>query len=333
MKEALYYEKKDNKLQCHLCPRNCVIAIDKAGFCRVRKNIKNKLYSMVYAKPISAHIDPIEKKPLYHFLPGTKALSIGTVGCNLACKHCQNWEMSQAFPGDFPEYDLPPALIVEEAIKTGCKSISYTYNEPTIFYEYALDTAKIAKKKGIKNTIVSNGFINEEPLKQWCKYIDGANIDLKSIDDKFYRKITSAWVEPVLNTLKILKENNVWFEITNLIIPTLNDNLKDIEKLCNWVKNNLGVNNPIHFTAFYPCYKLTNLPRTSPDILKKAYNTAKKTGINYVYIGNVFADKEGNTYCPKCGELLIERSFFEVLQNNITHSKCSCGNKIPGVWE
>jgi len=334
MKEASYYKKLKNKdVQCELCPRNCVIKQGNYGFCNARKNIDGKLYSMVYARPCAVHIDPIEKKPLYHFMPSEKALSVGTVGCNLDCRHCQNFTMSRAKPEGVLTEKISPEEIVELAVKNNCKIISYTYNEPTVFFEYMLDCAKIARKKGLKNTIVSNGFINEEPLKELCKYIDGANVDLKAFNNKFYKEICSAWFEPVLESLKILKQKNVWLEITNLVIPTLNDDIKEIKKMCIWIKENLGADVPLHFTAFYPCYKLLDLPQTSPEILKQARKIALKTGIKYSYVGNVFAAEENNTYCPKCNQLLIERSGFGIIKNNIKNSKCPCREKIAGVFE
>lgn len=335
MKEALYYKPLDkHKVQCVLCPRQCVIMEDKRGNCGVRENQDGKLYSLVYGKAVSAHIDPIEKKPLFHLLPGSASYSIGTVGCNLHCKQCQNYSISQARPEDFPGLDLPPQQIVDGAIRENCSSIAYTYTEPTIFYEYVLDTAKLAQKKGIKNVIVSNGFINETPLKELCHYINGANIDLKCFNDKFYREISvGAWLSPVLNTLKILKERKVWTEITNLIIPTINDDLSDIEKMCLWIQDNLGNDVPLHFTAFYPTYKLTNLPPTSSEILVKARDIAKKIGLNYVYIGNVYVEGGENTVCPKCEEVVIERVGFSVASNKLKNGKCSCGEKIPGVWK
>jgi len=334
MKEASYYKKlKNENVQCLLCPKNCVIKKDSYGFCNSRKNIDGKLYSIVYSNPDAVHIDPIEKKPLYHFLPGSKALSIGTIGCNLECKHCQNWTMSRAKPEEIAIQNISPEEIVEIAIKNNCKIISYTYNEPTVFFEYMLNCAKIAKKKGIKNMIVSNGFINEEPLKELCKYIDGANIDLKAFNNKFYKDICSAWIEPVLESLKILKQRKVWLEVTNLIIPILNDDLKEIKKMCIWIKENLGADVPLHFTAFYPSYKLLDLPGTSPEILKKARKIALNIGIKHSYVGNVFAAEENNTYCPKCGRLLIERSGFGIIKNNIKNNKCPCGEKIAGIFE
>jgi pyruvate formate lyase activating enzyme len=331
MKEALYYEKLKDKVQCYLCPHNCVITKGKRGNCGVRENKDNKLYSLVYGKACSATIDPIEKKPLYHFIPGHSSFSVATVGCNLHCLHCQNWEISQ--PEAITGEDLPPEEVVRLASAKGCKSIAYTYTEPTIYFEYALETAKLARKKGIKNVIVSNGFINEEPLNELCKYLDGANIDLKGFTEDFYKKVCCAKLEPVLNSLKILKEKGVWLEITNLIIPTLNDDMKKIGEMCKWIKDNLGTNIPLHFSRFFPYYKLNNINPTSAEMLVKARDIARKVGINYVYIGNIFIEGADNTYCPKCGELMIERVGFQILQNNIKGGKCSCGEKIAGVWE
>lgn len=329
MKEAMFYKKEKDKLRCELCPQNCLISEDKAGFCGVRKNIKGKLYSLVHGKPCSVHLDPIEKKPLYHFYPGELALSIGTVGCNLACKFCQNWEISRAKPDDFLIATKSPEDIIKEAKQNNVKILSYTYTEPTIFYEYMLDIAKLAKKEKIKNTIVSNGFINEEPLKKLVKYIDGANIDLKAFNEDFYKKNCSGKLKPVLKTLKILKNNNVWLEITNLIIPGLNDNMKEIEEMCKWISKELGKDVPLHFSRFFPCYKMQDKEPTLIETLEKAAKIARKY-LNFVYIGNVPADE--NTYCPNCNKIVIERRFF-IANYNLKQGKCSCGEKIKGVFK
>jgi len=330
MKEALFYIKKDKDVQCKLCPRLCIIKPDNLGNCGVRKNINGKLYSLVYGRSAATNIDPIEKKPLYHFLPGSFSFSIGTLGCNLHCKNCQNWGISQAKSGDYPDYELLPEKIVEEAIRNNCKSISYTYNEPTVFYEYVLDTAKLAKKKKIRNNLITNGFVNEEPLRKLLPYIDAANVDLKSINNEFYKNNTNAWIEPILNSIKLMNKK-IWIELTNLIIPTLNDDLTKIKEMCEWIEN-VNKNIPLHFTAFYSMYKLLNIPPTSQEILLKAYGIAKKVGLNYVYVGNLQTDKN-HTYCLKCNKLLIERLGFNVMQNNIRNGKCSCGMKIAGIWE
>ncbi len=334
MKEAKYYKKiEDKKVRCELCPRECIISDGKYGFCSARKNIEGKLYSMVYEKPIALNDDPIEKKPLFHFLPGTRAFSIGTVGCNLACLHCQNWEMSRATPEQYPVESVSPEKIVELAVASGCKSVSFTYNEPTVFYEYALDTAKLAKKAGFKTTFVSNGYINKEPLIELSKYLDGDNVDLKGFNPDFYKKVCSAELEPVLETLLTLKEKGVWLEITNLVIPGFNDNFKEIEDMCVWISKNLGKNVPLHFSRFFPMYKMTNVPDTPLQTLQKAYSIAKKH-LDYVYVGNIVTEME-NTYCPNCKKLLIERGgFFGVYQNNVIDGKCKfCNYEIAGVWK
>lgn len=320
-------------MQCQLCPHFCVLKHNERGKCGVRENQKGKLYSLVYEKPCSFSIDPIEKKPLYHFMPGERAISIATVGCNLSCKFCQNWEISKAKPEKYPYEKLSPEKVVEETLKAGCKIISYTYTEPTVFYEYMLDIAKLARKKGIKNVIVSNGFINPEPLKELCEYIDGANIDLKSINPEFYEKICEARLKPILEALKILKQNNVWVEITNLLISGKNDSQEGIKKLSEFVKS-LGKDTVLHFSAFYPCYKMLDVPRTPEETVKKAREIALKAGLNYVYTGNILDEEGSTTFCPKCKRPLVKRQGFYVLQNNIEKGKCSfCKTGIAGMWE
>lgn len=334
MKEALFYKKLKNEIvQCQLCPHFCTLKDSERGKCGVRENKKGVLYSLVYGKPCSLALDPIEKKPFYHFLPGQFALSIATVGCNLKCKQCQNYEISQAKPEEVQVREIKPKEIVEEAKKQNVKIISYTYTEPLVAYEYVLDMAKLAKKAGIKNTIVSNGFINPTPLKELCKYIDGANIDLKSIRDKFYREICEARVAPVLETLKILKEKGVWTEITNLLIPTLNDSEKDIKELVKWVKENLGTRTPLHFTAFYPCYKLSHLSPTPIETLKKARKISLQEGLEYVYTGNIQDEEGDSTFCPKCRKILVRRRLFSIIENNLKQGRCKyCNRKIDGFW-
>ncbi|MBW2992121.1 AmmeMemoRadiSam system radical SAM enzyme [Candidatus Woesearchaeota archaeon] len=332
MKEVMFYEKKNSTAQCRICPHNCVIAKDHRGFCGVRENQNGKLYLLVYGHPVSVCIDPIEKKPLFHFLPGTDIYSIGTVGCNLRCKHCQNWQISQE--KDIFGEKLTPEEVVENALKENCSGIAYTYTEPTIFYEYVYDTARLARKKGLKNIMVTNGYINQEPLKKLYPYIDGANVDLKGFTEKFYREITASSLAPVLESLKTIKKmKNVWLEVTNLIIPTLNDNMKTIKEMCIWIKDNLGDTTPLHFSRFFPFYKLEHLPPTPEETLIKARDIALKTGLKFVYIGNILIEDTENTYCPKCKELLIERKGFMITQNNLKEGKCSCGEQIPGVWK
>lgn len=319
-------------VQCELCPNGCVLDINEVSRCRTRINKNGTLYSLVYGKPCAVHIDPIEKKPFSHFLPGTTAFSIATAGCVLQCKFCQNWQISQARPEDTDTYDLPPDKVVQNAISYKCKSISYTYTEPTVFYEYMYDTAIIAKKKGVKNTMHSCGYINEKPLRKLTKYMDAANIDLKGFSEDFYAKNCNGSLKPVLNSLIVLKQENVWLEITNLVIPTLNDDMKQIKEMCKWIMKNLGSDVPIHFSRFFPHYKLMNLPPTPLEILIQARKTAMEVGLKFVYIGNIRHEAE-STYCPECKKILIERIGYFVKQNNIKNGECGfCGNRIPGVW-
>lgn len=335
LKEALFYEKLEGKnVQCRLCPRMCVIPVGKRGFCGVRENHEGRLYTLVYAKPVAIHLDPIEKKPLFHFLPGTSAFSIATVGCNLRCKFCQNWEISQASPEDVRYTGIEPEDLVREVKASGSPTIAYTYTEPTIFYEYMLETAKLARKQGIKNVMHSAGYINEEPLRQLCRYLDAANIDLKGFTDKYYKELSEASLEPVLRSLKILKEEGVHLEITNLVISGYNDDLDTIKKMCLWIKDVLGTDTPLHFSRAMPNYKLTSIIDTPIETLEVARRIAMGCGLKYVYIGNVAGHPAENTYCPKCGNLLIERrGMFLASRINIVDGKCKfCGEKIEGIW-
>jgi pyruvate formate lyase activating enzyme len=333
MKEALHYEKLQKGLvKCHLCPWECSIADTKSGVCGVRKNIDGVLYSTVYGRPCAMHVDPIEKKPLFHFLPGKKTFSIATVGCNFFCDFCQNWEISK---GEFSIVDdnndeLSPKTVINNCKKENCSIISYTYTEPTIFYEYMFDIAKLAKKEGIKNTIVSNGYINEKPLRQLCKYLDGANIDLKSFSDDYYKKQCKGRLKPVLKTLKILKEEGVWLEITNLVVPGLNDSSIEIEKMCKWISKELGREVPLHFSRFHPDYKMTNLKPTPLETLKRCEEIAKKY-LDNIYIGNIA--EESNTYCPNCREIIISRNSMTTAKNKLKNGLCAkCRSHIDGVW-
>jgi pyruvate formate lyase activating enzyme len=333
MKEALYYNKLKNSIvKCELCPWLCNILPDKRGMCGVRQNKDGKLYSLVYARPCAMHVDPIEKKPLYHFLPGARAFSIATIGCNFFCGFCQNWQISKQDAGNIKnEFDeVSPEKVVELCKKNDCSIISYTYTEPTIFYEYMLDIAKLARKQGIKNTIVSNGYINEKPLRELCKFIDGANIDLKAFTQDFYAKVCKGKLEPVLKTLKILREEGVWLEITNLVVPSLNDDFKKIEEMCRWVSKELGRDVPLHFSRFHPDYKMADGEATPIETLEKAKEIAEKY-LDYVYIGNVAG--ESNTLCPKCKSVNIKRSMLSLIENKLVKGKCfNCGYRIAGIW-
>lgn len=340
LKEALFYKILKSKeeagnVQCQLCPRFCIIKQGERGVCGTRGNMNGKLFSLVYGKPCSIAIDPIEKKPFYHFLPGSKSLSIATVGCNLKCLHCQNFEVSQAKVEDVPYIQATPEQIVEQTKNAQAKSISYTYTEPTVFYEYMIDTAKIAKRTEtkLKNNIVSNGYINPAPLKKLCTYIKAANIDLKG-NALFYEKICQAKIEPVLETIKMLHEKKVWLELTNLIIPGYNDDVEEIKKLVSWILENLGKDVPLHFSAFYPCYKLTNIQATQPEFLIKARIIAKQQGLYHVYTGNINDIEGSTTFCPSCGAAVIKRQGFKVIENKLKRDKCpNCKNKVAGVWQ
>ena len=338
-KEAYHTRKLEGAYQCGICPNMCVLEEGDRSFCRVRVHRNGKMYTLVYGNAIAVHVDPIEKKPLNHFLPQTGAFSIATAGCNFRCLNCQNWELSQKRPEETAQakkpyfIDLFPKTVVELAVKTKCTSIAYTYNEPTIFYEYMYDTSQLAREKGIKNVWVTNGYMSRAPLLQFCKYLDAANVDLKSFDDGIYRKLNSGKLQPVLDTLTTLAEEGVWFEVTNLIVPTYTDDMTMIRKMCKWLYKNIGPDYPLHFSRFHPLYKLKHLPATPLVTLKKARETALDEGMHYVYIGNVPGTKAQNTHCPKCGKLLIERKGYYVLQYNLDGDKCKfCSEKIAGVW-
>jgi len=318
MKEAMFYTKLDKmKVQCHLCPNNCIILHGKRGSCHVRENQMGKLYSLVYGLPCTTAVDPIEKKPLFNFLPGTKAYSIATPGCNLQCKFCQNWQISQRGPDDTSCFKMDPEEVVEKALKAGCKSIAYTYVEPAIFYEYILDTAKLAHKKGLKNIMVTNGYINQSPLKKLYKYIDACNVDLKGFTEEFYRDFCSGHLRPILDMIKTAHKMGVWTELTTLLIPTLNDDPSTMKEQCEWIKKELGTKVPLHISRFFPYYKLMHIPPTPPETLLRAYEIAKETGLKYVYVGNIQLEGTEDTYCPKCGKKIIrcQRRQVQVLQS------------------
>ncbi|MDP8260048.1 MAG: AmmeMemoRadiSam system radical SAM enzyme [Candidatus Gygaella obscura] len=336
-KEALFYNKlKNNKVQCELCPRKCILSLGERGFCGSRKNVDGKLISLTYGNLVSFNSwDPIEKKPLFHFMPGEKVFSIATAGCNLKCKFCQNWYISHGSPEKIDSTHMSPGELVSLVKKSNRKIIAYTYNEPTVFYEFMLETAKLAHKQGIKNVMHSSGYINEKPLRELAQYIDAANIDLKGFSDQFYAKICNGTLEPVLNSLRVLKEEGVHIEITNLVITLFNDDLEKIRQMCVWINDNLGQDTPLHFSRFFPCFKLDMLSPTPVETLIKARSIALDCGLKYVYIGNIdksLSDNE-DTYCPKCGKKLVDRSGYFVIENNIKDNKCKfCKEKIYGNW-
>ena len=334
-KEALYYQKIDaDTVQCQLCPRGCLLKNGQRSFCRVREPKGGKLYSLVYGLPCAVHVDPIEKKPLFHFLPSTMIYSIATAGCNYRCKFCQNWSISQSPPEETMNHQLSPQDVVDQALKFNCPSIAYTYTEPSIFYEYMLDTAKLAKKHGLKNMYHSNGSLNPRPAQEIALYLDGADIDLKAFRQDFYSEVCSGDLDTVLNTLKILKQNRVWLEITNLVIPHLNDDLNIIEEMAFWIKDNLGEDVPLHFSRFWPQYKLTNIYPTPVKTLEQARQVSMGAGLKFVYIGNVAGHPAENTYCPGCERPVIRRVGYSIIEINLDkNGSCkSCGFAIPGVW-
>jgi pyruvate formate lyase activating enzyme len=332
-KEALYYRSAGSQVTCAKCPNGCILEPGESGLCRNRVNDGGKLYAVGYGKPCAVHIDPVEKKPFFHFLPTTKAFSVAIAGCNLRCLNCQNWEISQVSPDETSNYDLMPHRAVEECLASRSASIAYTYSEPTTFYEYVLDTGALARKRKIKNLLKSNGYINEEPLRRLCKVLDAANIDLKSFDDATYRKLSSATLEPVLRTLNVLREEGVWLEITNLVIPGWTDDLAMIRRMCQWLVANGLSGPPLHFSRFSPLFKLTHLPATPVSVLEKARAIALESGVKYAYVGNVPGHEFEHTYCHGCGKRVIERRGYTVGENRLVSGKCGyCGVTVPGVW-
>jgi pyruvate formate lyase activating enzyme len=337
MREALFYEKLENDVvKCNLCSHRCPrIADMKRGICGVRENRNGTLYSLVYGRVIARNIDPIEKKPLYHFLPGTMSYSIATVGCNFRCGNCQNYDISQMPKehGTIVGQKMSPEEVVSAAKRSDCRSIAYTYSEPTIYFEYALDTAKLARKEGIKNVFVTNGYITPEALNKIAPYLDAANIDLKSFTDTFYQKNCGAHLQPVLESISLYKKLGIWTEITTLIIPTLNDTERELRQIAEFIKTAAGSETPWHITAFHPTYKLIELPRTTVKILRRTREIGLETGLRYVYEGNVLGENGENTYCHNCQKILIRRFGYQILENKIKDSKCPyCGTKIDGIY-
>jgi pyruvate formate lyase activating enzyme len=332
-KEVYHYIKSDKYIQCTTCPNKCILSPGDRGICRDKVYINNKLYNIAYGNPSAIDIDPIEKKPLYHFYPGTNAFSIATGGCPLRCLNCQNWQLSQSSPEELRIMELFPNDVVKKAKKSNSKSIAYTYSEPVAWYEYMYDTAKIAKNEGVKNVWVTSGYIEEKPLLKLIEVLDAANVDVKSFSDDIYKNLNAGKLKPILNTLKILDKYKVWFEITCLIVPTYSDSMDMIKNMCKWILDNIGSGYPIHFSRFHSAHNLTHLPPTPISTLERAYNIAKDQGIKHVYIGNVPGTKASNTICPKCKKILIERAGYYILNNNIQNGKCKfCQTKIEGRW-
>jgi len=337
MHVARFFEKlDDDKVQCHLCAHECIIDPGKRGICRVRENRAGTLYSLVYGRMISGNTDPIEKKPLFHFLPGTRAYSIATVGCNFQCRHCQNYTISQwprFYDGDIPGENRTPAQVVDQALATRSASIAFTYTEPTIFSEFAYDTAFLAREKGLRNVFVSNGYMTEAAATAMAAVIDGDNIDLKSFSDGFYRKVCKARLQPVLDTIVRMKTLGVWVEVTTLLIPGLNDSDAELRDIARFL-HSTGPDIPWHVTAFYPTYKMLDRPATPVETLRHARDIGLAAGLRYVYTGNLPGGSGENTFCPVCNQLLIERRGFLVQQNRLVAGVCpDCGAAIDGFWQ
>ena len=329
---AMFVEALEGgRVQCRLCPRGCKVPVGKPGFCQVRENIGGTMYLTAYGRPDAVHVDPIEKKPLYHYLPGTTSLSIGTVGCSLACRFCQNWTLSRARGRD-PErtVSLPPDRLVALARRHGSPSISFTYNEPTILAEYILDTAEVAHAAGVGIVMVTDGYITQEAARVLYPHVDAANVDLKAFTDEFYRKQCSGRLQPVLDALVEARAAGVHIEVTTLLIPGLNTDESEIRSEALWIRDHLGADTPLHFSAFHPDYRMLDRPRTPPAMLHHARQVALDAGLRYVYEGNIEAGEGWNTVCPSCGRVLIRRGWFEVVQDHLgPDGACDCGHKIP----
>ncbi len=332
--EARYYKKLEHKeIECELCPRKCKVGDRERGYCGCRENQGGTYYTLVHSYPCSAHVDPIEKKPLFHFLPGTKAFSIATAGCNINCKFCQNWEISQVRPEQVRTYYLPPEDIAAYAEESGSRAIAYTYSEPVVFYEYMLDCAKAGRKRGIKSVVITAAYINHDPWLELIGEVDAIKVDFKAFTEEFYQDVCHGKLKPVMDALVDLAQSNIWYELVYLVVPTLNDDLGDIRRMSKWIVKELGRDVPVHFTRFHPMYLLKNLPPTPVSALENARNIAMDEGMNFVYVGNVPGHQGEHTYCPDCKQVVIERVGYRIIGMNLKDGKCGfCQKDIPGVW-
>ncbi len=334
IREARFYEKLAHKqIRCTLCPRECVIDDRERGYCGVRENRNGTYYTLVYGRPCTYHVDPIEKKPLFHFHPGSMAFSVATAGCNLNCKFCQNWQISQVSPEQIKSIDLPPENTAQAAANYNCLSIAYTYSEPTVFYEYMYDTAEAGHERNVKSVVITAAYIAQKPLKELCRKVDAIKVDLKAFREPYYKDVVKGELKPVLDALVTMREMGVWTEIVYLVVPTMNDSDKEIRDLSQWIRAFLGRDLPVHFTRFHPQYLLKNLPPTPVSTLEKCRAIAKSEGLHYVYVGNVPGHPAEHTYCPNCDKALVERIGYTIRSNHLDGGRCGfCGHEIAGVW-
>ena len=333
--EARWWEAAGGgRVRCLLCPRRCLLKPGRSGWCGVRRNDDGRLVSLVWGRPCALHLDPIEKKPFYHFLPGASAFSLSAVGCNLACKFCQNWTISRARPGEVETRDLPPAEIVEAAADAGARTIAFTYGEPVVWWEYAVDIARLARDRGIRPVVVTGAFIEPGPLRELCSVVDAVKIDLKAFDDGYYRDICSGRLEPVLDAIETVRASGTWLEIVYLVVPTLNDDHAGIRRMSRWLVERVGPDVPLHFSRFFPHYRLRDLPPTPVETLDRAREIAMDAGMRFVYVGNVPRHAGENTRCPACGETVVSRHGYRLVDVALDGDRCaSCGAVVPGVWE
>ncbi|MFO0571836.1 MAG: AmmeMemoRadiSam system radical SAM enzyme [Polyangiaceae bacterium] len=329
---AAFASHEGDTVRCQLCPHECILGENDRGFCRTRVVKGGKLHTLAYGNLCSEHLDPMEKKPLYHFLPSTPIVSVAMGGCNLRCLNCQNWEISQARPNEVATQTLLPAALARETREQGAIAVAYTYSEPLMAYEYVRDSAAVAREQGLKNVLVTAGYINERPLRELCRVIDAVTLDVKAFREAFYREVSGARLAPVLRTLEVLREEGVWTEVSFLMVPSLSDDPQEIGDFAAWVAKHLGTGTPLHILRFHPAHRLKHLPPTPVAAMEQAHRRARDAGLDYVYLGNVPGHDSNHTRCPKDGRILIERHGFEVRDNRLIDGRCPCGERIPGVF-